>query len=309
MTDVKSSPLTMVSGRLRQHAAAPRFKESWKNRLRRWVLAAGYAAKPKRWAVLPVLTFWTVRRSFLSKGRRDTLPAPLRYHSWRGLVGISNDLSVDSLLANYARGLFPFCHMGPMKWWCPNVRAVIDPADTHVSKNVRRLLKAHNFDLSFDKDFASVIERCARPREGKVPLTWITPQIMDAFYEAHIAGHAHSIEVWDKQGTLIGGIYGLAVGRAFFGESQFFTVPHMSKVALIALHRHLAAWGFHLRDAKWMTPHLASFGFHPVPRDEFLALLADAARQPGLVGRWSADPTIDLVGGNSAPAAGSHKRG
>ncbi|MEG6508024.1 leucyl/phenylalanyl-tRNA--protein transferase [Methyloligella sp. 2.7D] len=273
-----------------------RFTESARARLRRWVLGVGYALKPQRIGLLPRIAAMTVAQLFVPETQWSKLPEKPVYYGWRGLVGISDDLSVDTLVANYKRGFFPFCHIGPMKWWCPEVRAVIDPADTHLSKNLKRLLRKETFTVTMDRDFAGVIEACARPRDGKVPLTWITPRIMQAYYDAHLAGYAHSVEVWDEAGNLVGGLYGLAIGKAFFGESQFSRVNHASKVAMAALHRHLAAWGFTLRDGKWMTSHLKSFGFHAMPRDEFQATLDVVANEPAPVGPWQVDPSLDLDG-------------
>jgi leucyl/phenylalanyl-tRNA---protein transferase len=183
-----------------------------------------------------------------------------------------------------------------MKWWCPEERAAINPANTHVGKNLRRLLRQDKFKITFDQDFAGVIAACAPPRPGKVPLTWITPRVMQAFWRAHTAGYAHSVEVWDRENRLVGGLYGLAIGKVFFGESQFSLVEHTSKIAVVALHRHLREWGYHLRDAKWMTPHLASSGFETLSRETWLFLLTRALlawRQ----GARRLDPLFGLLGG------------
>jgi leucyl/phenylalanyl-tRNA--protein transferase len=145
-----------------------------------------------------------------------------------------------------------------------------------------------------DKDFAGVMEGCTRPRPGKVPLNWITPRVMQAFWDAYKAGYAHSVEVWDEDGRLVGGLYGLAIGKVYFGESQFSTVTNASKVATAVHHRHLVAWGFRLCDAKWETPHLASFGFAPMTRDRFLALLQTYVDKPGRVGHWTLDQALDF---------------
>ena len=139
-------------------------------------------------------------------------------------------------------------------------RACRDRSSGHscaLGENLRRLLRQQKFKVTIDQDFAGVIEACAQPRTGKVPLTWITPRVMQAYYAAHQAGYAHSVEVWDQQGRLVGGLYGMAIGKVFFGESQFSYAEHSWKVALVALHRHLAAWQVHhLRDGKVMTDHL-----------------------------------------------------
>lgn len=168
------------------------------------------------------------------------------------------------------------------------------PKNTHVSKNVRRLLRQGKFRVTFDQDFPRVIEACARPRSGKTPLTWITPRIMKAFWALHKAGYAHSVEVWDGSDQLVGGLYGLAIGDVFFGESQFATAEHASKVAITVLHCHLAEWGFELRDAKYISPHLTTLGFRNISRKTFQALLQRHASTEGRVGPWSVDDTIDV---------------
>jgi leucyl/phenylalanyl-tRNA--protein transferase len=276
-------------------APEPEFRETLAQRLRRWALGLTYAAMPSRVGIVPRLVMLSLAHLFAPEAEREKLPEQPSYHSKRGLVGVSNDLSVPALIANYKRGYFPVCHLGAMKWWSPAERAVIDPAHTHVGKNLRRLLRQEKFRVTIDEDFARVIEACAAPRPGKVPLTWITPRVMRAYWEAHKAGYAHSVEVWDETGKLVGGLYGLAIGKVFFGESQFSAAEHASKVAVVALHRHLAAWGFRLRDGKWMTPHLASLGFKDMPREEFLALLDRYTNEPGRPGQWSVDPSLDLA--------------
>jgi leucyl/phenylalanyl-tRNA---protein transferase len=290
----------------RPAASDPRFHESTSQRVRRWVLGTAYALRPNRIALLPRLALMSLTHAFAPAGTRDKLPEHPVYYSPRGLVGISDDLSVEALIANYKRGYFPVCHMGAMKWWSPDERAVIDPALTHVGKNLRRLLRQKRFRITMDQDFAGVISACAEPRPGKAPLTWITPRVMRAYYAAYEAGYAHSVEVWDEEGRLVGGLYGLAIGKVFFGESQFSAVEHASKVALVALHRQLAAWGYHLRDGKWMTPHLASFGFRAMQRDDFKALLDLYVEMPGKTGPWSFDPDLDLADWAPQPCAEDH---
>ena len=281
--------------------APPRFRETLEQFLRRIVLGVAYAVRPERIALLPRLWLMTIAYYLTPKARRDTLPANPRFYSKRGLIGISDDLSVGALIDNYSRGFFPVCHIGPMKWWCPDERAAIDPAQTHLGRHVRRLMRQGTYTVTIDKAFASVMEACARPRGGKVPLTWITPQIMRAYWQAHKAGYAHSVEVWDGDGALVGGAYGLAIGRAYFGESQFNIARDASKLAIVTLHRHLTAWGFKLCEGKWMTSHLASYGFHPMARDDFLPLLHRYTKEPANVGRWEIDPSLDYTNWHDAP--------
>jgi leucyl/phenylalanyl-tRNA--protein transferase len=172
---------------------------------------------------------------------------------------------------------------------------VLYPHETHIEKNLRRLIRQGRYAITFDRDFAAVMRACAEPRSGKTPLTWITPKMMRAFWALHEQGHAHSVEIWDRDSRLVGGLYGLAAGGVFFGESQFSFVRDASKMAVAALHCHLAHWGFGLRDAKWQTEHLASLGFREIPRAEFLRELEAHAWKDGRVGRWSVDPTLDLA--------------
>lgn len=259
------------------------------------MLGGAYAIMPRRIGLLPRLILLSLAHLLAPEAERDKLPAEPVYYGKRGLVGISNDLSVKALLANYRAGYFPVCHIGSMKWWCPEERAVIDPADTHVGKKLRRLLRQDKYRVTFDQDFAGVIEACALPRPGKTPLTWITPRVMQAYWMAHKAGYAHSVEVWDVDNRLVGGLYGLAIGKVFFGESQFSAAEHTSKIALVALHRHLREWGFHVRDGKWMTPHLASFGFRSMSRVAWRELLKKHVNEPGRVGLWAFDPSLNLT--------------
>ena len=280
---------------VRPSGAAPRFQETWEQFLRRIVLGVGYALRLKRIALLPRLWLMTIAYYLSPKAKRNKLPAPPRFYSERGLIGISNDLSVPALIDNYARGFFPVCHMGPMKWWCPEERAVLDPAQTHIGRNVRRLLRQGTYTVTMDTAFGRVMEACARPRGGKVPLTWITPQVMRAYWRAHEAGYAHSVEVWDENGALVGGLYGLTIGKVYFGESQFHAVRDTSKLANAVLHRHLVAWGFKLCDCKWMTSHLAGYGFRPVAREGFTSLLQWYVDEPVRFGRWEFDPKLDFV--------------
>jgi leucyl/phenylalanyl-tRNA--protein transferase len=295
MTTIEASKPEIA---LRSPASAkpePNFTESLSRRLKRWVLGTAYALMPKRLGLLPRLLLLSVAHLLAPEAERERLPQDPTYYGKRGLVGISNDLSVEALLANYRAGYFPVCHIGSMKWWCPEERAVIAPAETHVGKNLRRLLRQERFRITFDRDFAGVIAACAAPRPGKVPLTWITPRVMQAYWQAHLAGYAHSVEIWDKEGRLVGGLYGLAIGKVFFGESQFSIVEHTSKIALVALHRHLREWGYQVRDGKLMTPHLASLGFKSMPRAAWQKLLKTHVDEPGRIGRWNFDPRLDLT--------------
>ena len=157
-------------------------------------------------------------------------------------------------------------------------------------------LRQKKFTVTFDKAFGAVMEACAEPRPGRPALTWITPRFIEAYRALHRAGHAHSVEVWDAEGNLAGGLYGVASGGVFFTESQFARARDTSKVAFVTLNRHLAEWGFVLNDGKAMTGHLAALGMREISRAEFTAILKsrrDAGRPSG---RWQADTGLDVAG-------------
>jgi leucyl/phenylalanyl-tRNA---protein transferase len=275
-------------------ASPPRFHESWSARARRVVLGLGYALRPRRWEVLPAAVLLTAEFLFSEAlaARRLEEPDP---RGEEGLVGVSENLGPDAVMAAYRRGLFPFCHVGPVKWWSPAERAILRPAELRIEKSLRKTIRQGKLRVTFDTDFVAVMKACAEPRDDKTPLTWITPKIMSAFWQLHQAGHAHSVEVWNGDGHLVGGLYGLACGNIYFGESQFSRVRDASKVGGAVLMRHLAEWGFTLRDGKRMTEHLASLGYRNVPRAQFLRELQDEAWKPGKVGRWSVDESLDVA--------------
>jgi leucyl/phenylalanyl-tRNA--protein transferase len=171
----------------------------------------------------------------------------------------------------------------------PPQRCVLDFANFHMSKRLRSRLRQNRFRVTFDRDFEGVIKACAGRRDGKWHLTWITPQIMYAYARLYDAGYAHSFEVWNSDGTLVGGGYGVAVGGAFTIESQFTLESHTSKIGFAMLNWHLAKWGFVLNDNKGPTQNTLEMGFQVIPRAEFQLRLAQAMQQPGRRGRWEVE--------------------
>lgn len=272
-----------------EHAARREilFRETTPARLRRMSLGAAYALKPGRLATLPALAHMMAVEYFSAAG---TLPDPRTpYENRLGLCGIARDLSVPVLLDAYRRGLFPGGHVAPIKWFSPPERCVLFFRDMKIEKSVRRLLRKGKYRVTFDRDFDGVIKACAEGRRGKWNVTWITPQIMRAYAALHDAGHAHSYEVWNEAGELAGGGYGVAIGGAFFGESQFSRENNTSKLAQAVLSWHLAQWGFHFDDSKWSSPTLTNMGFRPLPREEFGARLRFALRATGKIGPWEVE--------------------
>lgn len=266
------------------------------SRLKQWLLGVAWSLRPPRVYGVPA-TLGLVARHYAGFGpKRGELPDPdkaLRHPD--GLAGICDDMSVPNLVLAYAKGLFPFSHLGPQKWWAPKERMVLFIEDFHMEKTLRRRLRQHEFRVTFDQDFEAVMRACAEPRPGRVHLTWIRPDIIEAYTRAFDAGLAHSVEVWDRDGRLVGGAYGLAIGRVFFTESQFTRQRDASKVGFAVLNCHLQRWGYVLNDGKHATGYLSQLGFRLVRRPAFNALLAKACREAGRVGRWSVDDTLDVA--------------
>jgi leucyl/phenylalanyl-tRNA--protein transferase len=193
-----------------------------------------------------------------------------------GLLAVGGDLSVPRLLAAYSQGIFPwYDEDSPILWWSPDPRPLLFPDELHVPRRLERVLRQNRFDMSLNKDFPAVIAACARaPRPGQRG-TWITPEMCAAYIELHRAGFAHSVEA-RQDGVLVGGAYGVALGRAFFGESMFHLVPDASKAAFATLARRLFERGFAFIDCQQTTDHMTRFGCREAPRREFLALLRQA---------------------------------
>lgn len=185
-----------------------------------------------------------------------------------GLLAAGGDLSPARLLAAYRHGCFPWYQDGqPLLWWSPDPRTVLLPEELHVSRSLAKCLRQQRYRVSFDADFYAVIAACAEPR-SYADGTWITRQMQDAYRQLHQLGHAHSVEVWDGE-ELVGGLYGLAIGQLFFGESMFSRRDNASKAGFVTLVRQLQAWGFVLIDCQMPTTHLQGFGARAIPRADF----------------------------------------
>jgi leucyl/phenylalanyl-tRNA--protein transferase len=272
--------------RLRREAL---FRESLPQQLRRNGLAIAYALRPHRAGGLIPMGRLLLQEAIAPPTGLPDPAAALADPD--GLCGIARDLSVATLVEAYSRGLYPWAHAGPVKWWAPRTRCVGDPRQILVDKPARRHAQRGTFKFTFDRDFDAVIAACAGPRARRVPLTWITPKIMWAYAALHDAGFAHSYEVWDARGELVAGGYGVASGRVFVGESMFTRVSGAGAFGLAVLHRHLAHWGFDLHDAKLPSQHLCSLGFAQMSREEYARYLSRplAASRPG---HWRTVPTL-----------------
>jgi leucyl/phenylalanyl-tRNA--protein transferase len=210
-----------------------------------------------------------------------------------GLLAAGGDLSVARLVDAYSRGIFPWFAEGqPILWWSPDPRMVLFVDEFVLSRSLRRRVNAASFDITIDLAFDDVIRRCAGPRAGQQG-TWITPDMVDAYRALHRAGYAHSVEAW-RDGALVGGLYGMALGRMFFGESMFTQVPDASKVALVHLVSMVRAHGVPIIDCQQQTRHLASLGARPIPRAAFAARLSELIHSSEPGAGWSAGPAPKL---------------
>ena len=223
--------------------------------------------------------------------RRDSLDFPALERALRepnGLLAAGGDLSAERLIAAYRHGCFPWFSEGqPLLWWSPDPRTVLFPEEFHLSRSLAKLLRQQRYRVTFDQDFAAVIEGCAGPRDY-ADGTWITDDMREAYIHLHRLGHAHSVETWVDE-TLVGGLYGLAIGKMFYGESMFSYATDASKIAIAHLARFLEHEGFGLIDCQMNTSHLASLGAREIPRCEFIARLQKLTAIPPLNGRWPED--------------------
>ena len=205
-----------------------------------------------------------------------------------GLLALGGDLSIPRLLHAYRLGIFPwFGPRQPILWWSPDPRLVLYPRDLHISRSLAKTLRRGRFHVTLDRNFKAVIEQCGAPRRGQTG-TWITPEMQAAYIDLHTAGYAHSVECW-LDGELAGGLYGVAIGLIFFGESMFARVADASKVAFVQLVRQLQRQGFRLIDCQVHTPHLASLGAVSIPRREFVRILGESCGGQSEPGCWTLD--------------------
>jgi leucyl/phenylalanyl-tRNA--protein transferase len=205
-----------------------------------------------------------------------------------GLLAAGGGLGIGRLIEAYTHGIFPWFNDGdPVLWWCPDPRMVLPTDAVHVSRSLRRRLRRGGYEVSMDRAFADVLKGCAAPRRH----TWLVPSMIRAYRRLHEAGVAHSLEIWIN-GELAGGIYGVALGKMFFGESMFTRRTDGSKVALVALAEQLRRWGFPLIDCQMRTTHLATLGARDVPRRHFVRLVEQLVQEPGVPPPWRIDDNV-----------------
>jgi len=227
-----------------------------------------------------------IRLPFLDPADPTAFP-PVEHalHQPDGLLAAGGDLAPQRLLAAYRRGIFPWFSDGePILWWSPSMRTVFDTGAMHVPRRLARWLRGCTWTLRADTAFTDVVRACAAPRAHQ-PSTWIIGDMLAAYQRLHVLGHAHSVEAWDGE-RLIGGIYGVSIGRMFFGESMFSAAPNGSKVALLGLAHAMRQWGFPLLDAQVASDHLFTLGALELTREDFCARVATLTAQAAVEGSW-----------------------
>lgn len=209
-----------------------------------------------------------------------------------GLLAVGGDLSVERLTAAYQQGIFPWYSEGqPILWWSPDPRMVLDPKDIKVSRSLAKSMRKQGFTVTFDQCFKDVITACSESRLEKGEVqdeTWILDEMIDAYVQLHEQGFAHSVECC-LDGKLVGGLYGIAIGKVFFGESMFSRVSDASKIAFVTLANQLEKWNFKLIDCQVYTSHLESLGAGMISRTEFINLLEQYTDQPFEKKKWEVD--------------------
>ncbi len=228
-------------------------------------------------------------------GLQDPFPALSQaLREPNGLLAAGADLSPERLLAAYSQGIFPWFNEGePILWWSPDPRMVLFPAELKVSRSLGKTLRKHRYEIRTDSDFLALMRGCAAPRDdGNCGDTWINHAMIKAYCRLHEEGYAHSVETW-IDGELAGGLYGIALGRLFYGESMFSRRSDASKIAFVHLARQLQRWGFEMIDCQMKTAHLASLGAREISRDELSQGIAKLIAQPGVNSPWIFDH--DLV--------------
>ncbi|MGE0564068.1 MAG: leucyl/phenylalanyl-tRNA--protein transferase [Pseudolabrys sp.] len=269
------------------------YREGPADMLKRWALGTAWACRPNRVSGLPNLA-----RMWLGEMMAPdyALPDPeAALSNPPGLAGIVHEFTPARVMDGHRRGLFPFAHFGPLKWWSPPERSLLFFDEIHIAKRLRRQMRQGKHTVTFDKDFEGVIKACSEGREGRWHLTWITPQVMRVYTELFDMGHAHSFEVWNEAGELVGGGYGISAGGSFTTESQFTRETNTSKIGFTVLHWHLNKWGYAFDDGKLMTPTCKDMGFREVPRRDYLARLDRALERPGKSGRWKVEDDLATI--------------
>lgn len=212
-----------------------------------------------------------------------------------GLLAVGGDLSIERLITAYQQGIFPWYNEGqPILWWSPDPRMILIPDEVKISRSLAKKIRKQNFKITFDTHFSDVIKACSKPRLEKGITqneTWILDDMIEAYVRLHEAGYAHSVECWQDD-TLVGGLYGIAIGNVFFGESMFSRVSDASKLAFVYLCKQLQQWGFKLIDCQVYTAHLESLGAKMISRQQFIRSINQNTNKNKPSEKWQIDSNI-----------------
>ncbi|MEM6382856.1 MAG: leucyl/phenylalanyl-tRNA--protein transferase [Pseudomonadota bacterium] len=276
-------------------------RETLGQTVKRTVLAGAYTLRPKRLPAIPSMLIMWLRYAFGSPESRAQLPNPEdRLSRMDDLAGMLGRRETDHIVEGFRRGMHLSGHVMPPKWLAPNAICLLMPGRLHIQKNMARILRSDRYRFTFDRDPIGVLSGCAAPRDGRVPLTWLHPGMMAVMLDLYDDHVMHTLEVWNKDCELVGGLFGYAVDETFLLESMFHTERDTSKLATIALAAQLESWGFAAIDGDVQKSHLASLGFESYPRGMKATLSKSKPNAPW--GRWRFDDRLDL--GNWKPADG-----
>ena len=222
----------------------------------------------------------------------DLVFPPPSWATSEGLLAVGGDLRPERLVLAYGSGIFPWPHEGlPLLWFCPDPRMVLLPDELHVARSLRKHIRKRTMHVTLDRDFEAVMRSCSTIARAEEQGTWITDEMVHAYCHLHELGIAHSVEVWQGD-ELVGGLYGVSLGAAFFGESMFSRATNASKVGFVTLVRQLEAWHFHFVDCQLYTHHLESLGAKTWPREAFMEALEVAMQHPTRRGKWTLELPI-----------------
>lgn len=226
---------------------------------------------------------WAVQSAFPPVWKMDDRP--------HGLVAIGGTITEDTLLAAYAKGIHPFCDRQPIQWVAFNPRMVLFPARAKLGKGMRPIIRSGRFRVTFDTAFEEVVQGCSNR-----DYTWLVPERISVAVDLHRKGQAHSVEVWNREGRLVGGLFGVDLGRVYIGESAFSDEPNAMKVGFAYLNCHLQHWGCELHDAQMHGRHLTLMGFEEIPRREYVRWLRKLVNPELRRGPWKVDEQLDVAG-------------
>lgn len=267
---------------------------SWS--LHRLALAVAYWLRPPRARYLPRLVASLIHDRII---RPAPVPDPSKIRDVPpGFAGLALDLSTPTVMRAAALGFYPQGHWGSMKWWSPPQRAIMDLRSVHIAKRFRRTMRGTDMRVAFDTDFARTLDGCAAPRDrASLHLTWITPTARALYLRLFAEGHAHSVEIYDAENNLVGGLFGVAIGPVFSALSMFHTTDNASKFAIVSLYHHLAAAGFTTVDHQTLSPWVQALGGTTLPRTDYTKLLTSPDSTTLGIGRWTAKFSLSETAG------------